>query len=95
MSTVELINEQVTFLQKRLAQETAFNDGLKVLINNIKSAVGDINVKLQYIGCNNDKVSLLTQQLEAETKKLQDREDKPAPSPFTKPTNPHPDPKRK
>ena len=28
-------------------------------------------------------------------KKLQDREDKPAPSPFTKPTNPHPDPKRK
>ena len=28
-------------------------------------------------------------------KKLQDREDKPAPSPFTTPTNPHPDPKRK
>ena len=28
-------------------------------------------------------------------KKLQDREDKGEPSPFTKPTNPHPDPKRK
>jgi len=28
-------------------------------------------------------------------KKLQDREDKGAPSPFTKATNPHPDPKRK
>lgn len=28
-------------------------------------------------------------------KKVQDREDKGAPSPFTKPTNPHPDPKRK
>ena len=28
-------------------------------------------------------------------KKLQDREDKSEPSPFTKPTNPHPDPKRK
>jgi len=30
-----------------------------------------------------------------EDKKLQDREDKGEPSPFTKPTNPHPDPKRK
>jgi hypothetical protein len=28
-------------------------------------------------------------------KKLQDREEKGTPSPFTKPTNPHPDPKRK
>ena len=75
MSTVkELINEQVTSLQKRLAQETKFNDGLKHLLEVINAAVGDIQRNLQYIGNKDKELSLLKTKIEAQTEKLQAKE---------------------